>query len=443
MRFQTNSWRLCAALVAAGLLAASADSASADPLKCQRGIAKESQKFLAKKSQILSKCEQDIAKGKLPVSTDCQVANAAAIGSASDKMEEKVVKSCEGETPTTLGYPATCPDLENQGCDAISLATPAGMGDCLACLDGFATDQLYGVIGGGFLDPAGDAEIAFCQRTIAAEGQKFFKTKTKELQKCWDARLKGKHTDVCPNPSADPKSASGKAAAKIAKAEAKLREKVCTACGGEDEACGGLTGGQPNDVTPAEFGFPASCPSVTVPGGQECGLAIDGTQDALDCMVCLSDFKADCATAAGVAQLVSYPAVCDPVIQPACSSATISVDVNFTPPVQDVAGVTVNVNYPGQKLQLGTVTQTNPQAGIFQFTDLDTPPADGFNNKLNAGLVAVPGDIPPGDFLDGEFDCRDGAPGPDISEFACTADASTLEGESIPATCTVSLNVVP
>ena len=262
------------------------------------------------------------------------------ITAAEGKLQDKIEKACEGENPVTIGYPATCPDLENQGCDSISLATAAGMGQCLVCLDEFAVDEIYSVIGGPFLDPAGDEVVAACQGTIAKESQKFLKAKTKGAPEMLGCAPEGQALRRLPEPERGPEEPGGQGGGKIAKAESKFREKVCKSCGGDDQVCGSSGTGSSGDVLPSVFGFPASCPSVTVPGGQECGLPIDGLQDALDCMVCLSEFKADCTTDAGVSQLQGYPQVCDPVVVPPCSSASISVDVAFTPPADDVAGVT-------------------------------------------------------------------------------------------------------
>ena len=91
----------------------------------------------------------------------------------------------------------------------------------------------------GFSDPKLDKDENKCQQTILKEVWKFYQTKSKLLQKCWDKRLLGKHSDDCPDAGAATGSEAQKAAEKLAKAESKKVAKICKKCGGDDKLCGG------------------------------------------------------------------------------------------------------------------------------------------------------------------------------------------------------------
>ena len=466
-------------------LAMFAGTASADTVDCQRTIGKETQKFLANKSKTLAKCEQDKIKGKLPPGEDCS-ANADAVAKIDkfmDKMEAKIVQKC-GEPDVNLSFlGGVCPDLEGLGCDNV-IADAQDAADCFVCLAMEAADQVNRVthanltapssadavcegdgttkckVGadcavdpddegpleapGGRCVPSGKA-VTKCQQTISKETQKFLAAKSKELSKCWDLRLKGKHSDVCPDENADPKSTAGKAAAKIAKAMATMNDKICKACGGSDKACGGTDGvGNANDILPSDIGVdPAGCPDVTVPGGGSCSTDFTTTQQVVDCLVCVDMFKADCLAAATYpSEFGAYPSVCNAESQPTCTSADIAIEVTVG---AGAVGLDVIVDYPGTKLELfpPVLVDGSQPGGTFLFGDNDTAPLDGLNDQLTAGLVSIPGPIVSGGFADAVFNCRAGAEGPTDGEFSCTADASDILGQPVSATCSVVLNVTP
>jgi hypothetical protein len=140
------------------------------------------------------------------------------------------------------------------------------------------------------------------------------------------------------------------------------------------------------------------------------------------------------------------PAVCaEPAAPAGCSSATITIHTSYTPPSEDVQGVTTTVVYPGPKLQrTGSPMNLTGVSGIFNFGDNDSAvPGDGFNDTLSVGLLAIPGDIPPGPFASQSFACRDGAPDPVPGDFTCSSDVSDSFGSTVPSTCSVDLVVNP
>jgi hypothetical protein len=182
-----------------------------------------------------------------------------------------------------------------------------GIASCLQCIGGAAIDQAMSVYFDDFAASAPGTDVNRCQQTIGREAQKFLAAKAKEIVKCWDARIKGKHGGSCPNAAAAAGTPSRKAADKIAKAEAKARAKICKSCGGADGLCDGS-----GDLTPAAIGASPTCPAVTVPGGASCAGAIGTLADLVDCTFCVTEFKVDCVDRAQVPGLVSYPAECNP-----------------------------------------------------------------------------------------------------------------------------------
>src|SRR6185369_671368 len=118
------------------------------------------------------------------------------------------------------------------------------------------------------------------QAAIGKNAGKFLAAKNKALQKCEDGVLKTTVTPPCPD--------AVKAQPAIDKAESKKIVGICKACGGADKLCNGT-----GDLTPAQIGFAPTCPSVTIPGGSACGGPISTLQDIVDCVDCVTEFKAD------------------------------------------------------------------------------------------------------------------------------------------------------
>jgi hypothetical protein len=178
---------------------------------------------------------------------------------------------------------------------------------CLQCIDNAAVDQAMSLYFDDFAASSAGTDVNKCQQTIGKETQKFLASKAKEIAKCWDGRIKGKHGRLCPDATATVGSPAQKAADKIAKAETKARQKICKACGGADALCNGT-----GDLSLAAIGAAPTCPSVTIPGGSACGGAIATLDDLVDCAFCVTEFKVDCMDRAQVPGLVTYPAECNP-----------------------------------------------------------------------------------------------------------------------------------
>jgi hypothetical protein len=291
--------------------------ADANPIKCREAIAKASSKFVQSKMKALSKCEGNLVAGRLPGGTDChsESQTAAAIATAMTKLHTDIAKNCGGADRVcgaggddasliSIGWGvSSCPDLENKGCTN-AIANCNDIADCLACVGEQSVDQLtslyYHDLDLG--SPSGSA-LEKCQLTIGKVTAKFFAAKSKALQKCWNSVSNGSFPGPCPLPG------DGKAQAAIAKAESKKVVSICKACGGADKVCGGS-----DDFTPAQIGFAATCPAVTVPGPPPvaCGLPITTLTDMVACVDCVTEFKVDCVDSLAVPWGNPYPPQCNP-----------------------------------------------------------------------------------------------------------------------------------
>ena len=170
-----------------------------------------------------------------------------------------------------------------------------------------------------------DKNLNKCQATIGKATSAYINAASKALQKCWDARINGKHNLDCFPPSAG----DGKYAAAIQKAKDKQAATICKACGGPDKTCDNV-----GDLTPAAIGFPSDCSYVTQPhGGPACGGPISTLTDIVNCTGCVGRFKADCVDALQVPQYEPYPAECTGCPEaPATGACPTSIEFNANGP---------------------------------------------------------------------------------------------------------------
>ncbi len=322
--------RLVATVLSFGLLLALAGPAAADPLKCKATITKSASQYVQARTKALVKCEGAVVAGKLPQATDCQneLKTSAAIDKAKTKMEAAIEKACGGadqdcgsggddDSLTSIGWDiGTCPDLETSGC-SMAIHNCHDVSDCLECIDEKAVDQAVTLYYGDLALPSTtDKTLNKCQQTIGKATAAFLATKSKALQKCWDAVNKGAVTGPCPSPG------DGKALGAIDAAEAKKIAAICKACGGADKKCdqtvngpNGTTvpgSGGSDDETPAAIGFPTNCADLTIPGSASCSQPIATLADIVECVDCITEFKVDCADRAAVPWGTGYPGECNP-----------------------------------------------------------------------------------------------------------------------------------
>lgn len=124
-----------------------------------------------------------------------------------------------------------------------------------------------------------------------------------------------------------------------------------------------------------------------------------------------------------------------------CSTLTIQVRTTYgASDPGDVSGVAATITYPssvaipgtgGDPSVAGRVSNVSGVSGLFQATDMDT--------QIRAGLISISTPIPAGPFVRVQFDCV-GGQAPPTSAFGCTLEASTLEGDLLPAAaCTTEV----
>jgi hypothetical protein len=118
-----------------------------------------------------------------------------------------------------------------------------------------------------------------CQQEIVKDTSKYVQARTKALQKCHEAIVKGKipPQDCLLEPTA---------AGKIVKADSKLRAGVNKQCGGPDQTCS--TGGDNDSL--ASIGWPSVCPNFE---GGSCNNAITTCGDINDCLICIAAAAVD------------------------------------------------------------------------------------------------------------------------------------------------------
>ena len=133
----------------------------------------------------------------------------------------------------------------------------------------------------GSATAADQKAIDKCSAAIIKAGGAFVQAEMKILQKCEDAKLKGKTCD------------QGKVTESIGKARTKLDSSITKACGGKDKTCTteDADGTQP---TLAEIGWPNVCPDFE---GKGCTNAIANCGDIDDCLACVGEESVEQAIA--------------------------------------------------------------------------------------------------------------------------------------------------
>lgn len=329
--------RIVTAVVVALLLAASA--ASAEPLACQRAIAKASGLFTRATTKTLEKCELAKRAGKIPPAVHCasDVPTIVAIARAEEKLRSAIAKACGGKNAVcaagdtgadaddalaAIGWDVgTCPGLGDAACPG-AIADCGDVAGCLACIGRAGAVRTNANATGSFVAAAPRTPVHRCQTAIGRATATYFSTRAKALQQCEDRVLRGITLGPCP--------ADGTTVLALAKAEAKKVATICKACGGADKACGGG-----DDLTTAAIGFAASCLAVTPPGAASCAGAIADLADAVACLDCVADYATGCLDAAAVPGLVDYPAVCAPGPTPTATpvpTVTPTPTATSTPP---------------------------------------------------------------------------------------------------------------
>lgn len=458
MRMTTPLTMTAGMLVAVHLVAGAGRPAHADPLGCDRALLAASAKLAKAALRALGACEVRKRSGRLPLLAPCTAdpKTAAALAKARAQLRHGLDTHCGGadgrcgtgddESLATLGWPTMCPDFE--GADCTNAVTDCvGVATCQACVAEAATDRALALLYRRLvpIDPTRHKALRRCQTTIGKEGAKLLDVSWRALTRCWDARARGKHANVCPEPG------DGRAAPALAAAAATARVKICKACGGPDHTCDGIA-----DLGVAEIGFDATCPGA---GGCVGGIAT--ISDLADCVACTSAARARCAVALAVPGLTGYPPGCGaplptptPTVTPpptatptatatplplACpvaapGAATTSVTITLTAPAP-IGAASLLLAYPPARVRLPAPGGgAEVRARVTDLTggalfDQGAPnnqdgDGDGEADRVRFTLVAPAG--VGGAVVRLEFDRCDGASLTDASAFACTLVAGTV-----------------
>ena len=342
------------ALVSSLALAA---PARAEPVACQRAVLKASLKLVEARSKLLGKCEDRRLRGALPPATDCgtEPATADKVARAESKLATTLARACGGpdrtcgtpddEPPATSGWPATCPGFAGADCwDAVGDCDDVTT--CLLCVDRAATERTIATGYPAAPDP--DPTVLACQRVLGEQTRKLAAARANALRKCWDLRLKGRHTNPCPDPG------DGKAAARIAKAESKARAKICKACGGADRACGGG-----DDLAPSAIGLNPFCA-----GAAPCIQPLDDFDAVVECATCVTALDAECTSALAVPALTPYPADCPPAEGPPWDGPRLELDGTAAPVGLDLGWTGFAHDFAGPWLGRLTLALSCPGGGV-------------------------------------------------------------------------------
>ncbi len=492
--------------VAAAALLFASTAAHADPVKCKAAIAKNGQAFAIAKMKALQKCEAAVLAGKLGSSTNCHtdIKTQPAIAKAATKLHTAIATACGGtdkicgtpdgdDSPASLSWPALCPGIihgncankppqcsagSNAGascnddsmCPGGNCTTPQATIDncediaaCLECVAESAVDELnslYHDQSVAHLQAPGSAEQK-CQVAIGKNEAGFFAAKQKALGKCWAGKDKGSFPGPCPQPG------DGKTQAAIDKAQGKAFAAGCKACGGTGDTDANGSCDSAGLDPQVSIGASAKCPSVQIPGGQNCGTigALTTLDKLLQCEACVTEFKVDCITPLTVPQDQAYPSQCPPgcgngaveagevcddgntVNGDACpatctctTAGTRSVTVSFAGS-SNVAGITVLLDYPEGKVSIpgngagtdGSRFTGNPASSTLQANDDDS--------AVTVGVVKTTA-FPAGQLFIVQFDTCSGAPVPVNAEFPCTVTAASdrFGADITGVTCSAVVN---
>jgi hypothetical protein len=133
-----------------------------------------------------------------------------------------------------------------------------------------------------------------------------------------------------------------------------------------------------------------------------------------------------------------------------CSTATVTIRTSYQAQAAPdfVAGVTTMLRYPGgvldipgtgnQSTVLARVTNLSGANGLFSAGDQDSDQS-GTDDLLSVGMISTGSAVPAGDFARVVFDCVAGQPVPTAGDFSCTPDVSSLFGNTVDATCSITL----
>jgi hypothetical protein len=188
MRYCTRS--MLAVMLAAGLVAAAAGSASAQynstQAACRSAVAKNGSKYAKSVVKSLTGCHKSRDKDGALSGTDCNDSTAAdaeagKLPGAAAKLESGIVGKCVGVTPSDVLYEG-CPIP----CDGVvpAIASFTDVSDCVACLTVDGAEDYSVAANGTPSSPLTDDADLDCHSAITKNTSKFFNTILKSVAKC-------------------------------------------------------------------------------------------------------------------------------------------------------------------------------------------------------------------------------------------------------------------
>jgi hypothetical protein len=378
------------AMVAGGWDLASPPAARADSSTCERAIAKASAAYVQGLAKALARCQDGKVKGRIRPDDPCTTdpATIRTLESLRVGLFGDINRRCGGPNrdcgdpddlplaSTGWGDVTVCPDFEGLGCTN-PITSCSDISTCLQCIATRAVDQATATYAGEF-DSAQfgtSSTVNRCQRAIIKGSSKFIRTRSKVLQRCWDAQLRGNHANPCPDPG------DGRAEQKLAKAETRKIRTICRACGGPDKLCNGV-----GDLTPSDIGFAASCPAVSPIAGSSCAGAVVTLNDLVACIDCVADFKTDCADVAAVPELVSpYPATCNAGATTTTTSTTVTTTTSTTTPSTTTTSTPSTTTTSTPSTTTTSTTSTTTSTGPVTSTTTTTTTSSTTTTTIGSG----------------------------------------------------------
>ena len=296
---------LCVALAAISFaLVAPAPPAEAGA-DCQVTIAFRFSRFAQARMKIMQRCRELVRIGRIsgPCPDD---KSAALIAKARAKLRGAIDKRCGGTDElcgggddvdlAVIGWDVgQCPGFHAASCTN-AIADCGDVADCLTCVGEAAADEAVGLFYDSFDPDPVTHDVARCQGSIGRSVARYFTAVAETMQICEQRDLGTAGSQPCPDLL--------KAVPHMARAEAKLTDRICATCGSSADGCGG------DNIPVSWIGFPSSCPAVTVPGGSACGAPVHNLFELIDCVRCVTDFHTACIDPLSVPALKTYPGSC-------------------------------------------------------------------------------------------------------------------------------------
>ncbi|MBI3767627.1 MAG: hypothetical protein HY271_03910, partial [Deltaproteobacteria bacterium] len=322
----------------------SARALTADDIRCQKSIGRESGRLAARTHKEILHCNNDVVHGQ-----SCNTAQRdAAIAGAIDAFTRAVTLKCKSVTLGDLGFPGSCPDPDG---GAFSIA------NLVSCIQGAVTSHvdasliieypnLHTLFGGS----------AHCQKVIGSQGQAFISRKQRARNRCLNLQLQGGTPNIDCRAEVPPGTGDAKTDQEIFQAASRLSDQLRRACG---------------DTTLEVLGFPGSC---TDPDGGSFSLG-----NLQTCILQTHELKVDELIA------VAYPAPGGGTPTATATPTSIAPTVTGTPSPVATVTLTASPTETATPTATPTVTATFTAAPTATLTSAPTATA-----TFTPGATATP-----------------------------------------------------